>query len=341
MSSPIGGKKREVKSDGFKRYIGFFRGFVSTVNPDRETLNKMFGRETKEDDKELDYTGEKDDVATTKPTFWIETDQKDSDGKPILLAYNIFMKNEVRKDKTETKIQLINQVGDNTWIEAEEDDSVEGGFKYDEDKLYSSFKNFTKIKDWLLPSGEVVSKYKAGAKPNEVEILAPKVYRPALSGEADLIDFMKTWLSDLELYDHESNPNLLLDTADLFRGDFTQLQDLVDSDFANRTYKGDTAPIGFVGLAYVKVDQDDPEKQHQKIFKTFLPAQFMKFINNGCKMPNSWAEGVWKKFMKEIDGDYGPDGHYVLEPLKEYDPSEDFATSTKTRADVTENNSKY
>lgn len=319
--SNFGGKKREVKEfEGFAKYVGFFKGDVVAINPDRSQLNKLLGREDKPEDKEIDYTGDKEGVDFARVTFWLSAENHDN----LLLSHTITIKNEVRRNKSKEKIQLINQVGDTTWVEADEDN------EFNEETIFDSFKNFTNVTEWLLPNGEISPKYEFKAKPapGAVEVLGPKKYRPALIGEEELAEFLKKWLN-FEYKDPETD--ILLDTRKLFGGNFKILQEQVGTEVA----------VFFVALAYVRVDEEDGDKQYQRIFKKLLPANFMKFINNGCKFPNNFTQKKWDEFVAECEGEYGPDGAYVLEPLKAYDPQDDFATSKSTKADVTETNSKY
>lgn len=325
----IQGEKKEVKqSFENKKYVGFFKGRVKAINPTREQLNEMFGNEDKEGDKEIEYTSTKDGVEATRVVFWIEVENKPG----VFLSHSIQLKNEIRKNKDGDKIQVINSVGDTAWPEADEDGD------YDEKALFDNFKHFTNVTKWVLPNGDESEKWAKGAKPAKdgVEVIAPKQYHPAVVGEADLVDFIKVWLGRLELRKNinpKNPPAILLNTKKLFAGNFKDLTSQLNGSFDD---------LPFVGLAFVQVDREDPDKQYQKIFRHFLPGGFMKYINNGCKMPDKYSQDVWDKFMAEVEGEYGPSGKYVLEPLKEYDPNEDVAASKQTKADkITKTNSQY
>jgi hypothetical protein len=320
--SAIGGKKREEKNfDSFAKYVGFFKGEVAAINPDRAQLNKLLGRESKEEDKEIDYTGEKDGVRYAKITFWLAVEGHEG----VYIPHTIKVTEDIKRNKAEDKIQLVNQVGESTYVEADEDN------EYNEESLFESFKNFTKVNEWVLKNGELSDKWDVGAKPapGGVEILAPKNYRPALVGEGDLYEFIKVWLNKLDYKDESTK--ILLDSRKLFGGNFKDIQAMIGCEFE----------VPFVALAFVRVDEDDTDKQYQQIYKKFLPANFMKFINNGNRMPNKFSQNKWADFMKECEGEYGPNGFYVLEPLKEYNPDDDFATRETTKADVTPTNNKY
>lgn len=322
MSTVIGGKKKEKQFDSFAKYIGFFKGYVAAVNPDRDDLNKLLGKEGSDNDKELDYTGEKEGVRTARITFWLGVDGHDG----LYIPHTIMLKEEPWRNKAGDKIQLVNQTGDSQWVEADEDNN------YSTKELFDSFLAFTNVLSWKAPNGDISEKYSKGAKPEEVENLGDKIHRIAVVGESELLDFMKVWMPELDLRDPSAN--LLLDTNKLFGGNFKDLTDLIGNDFSVRKHQGNTVPIGFTALAYVRVDDDDPDKQYQKVFRNFLPAKFIKFINNGGKIPDKYSQDTWEKFMKEVDGDYGPDGQFVLEPLKEYNPDDDFYASSETRPDV-------
>jgi hypothetical protein len=321
--SGIGGKKREpVNFETGPKYVGFFKGRVVSVSPNATDLGKLLGEEIDEDkDKRVKYTGEKDGNDTVKITFYLEVDGKEG----LYIPYNIILRNDIRKNKLEDKIQLINSVGETAWVEIDDDGN------YDANSTFDSFRHFVKVLNWKLPNGDIVDKYEQGAKANETEILGDKTFRPALYGEEELAEFLKSWLGKLDFKD--SGTSILLDTKKLFAGNFKELSGQVNGEF----------DVPCVYLANVEVDETDPDKQYQKVFKKTLPANFMKFINNGCKMPNTFTQSVWDRFMKEAEADYGVRGAYALEAIREYNPEEDLATSDKTKADaeVTDNNSKY
>lgn len=312
----ITGSKKETKQFDNKKYIGFFKGRVKLVSPSRDELNELFSLEGKDDDKEIEYTGEKEGVDTARIVFWMDVEGM----RDVYLTYNISLKNEIRRNKAGDKIQLVNQVGDNTWVEADNDDS------YDDSGLFDNFKGFTKVNMWKLPNGEESEKWQRGAKPapGAVEVIADKKFRAALVGESDLLDFLKVWLNRLE-FKKDPETNILLDMDKLFSGDFSDLTSQIGGDFDD---------IPFVGLAYVQVDEEDSEKQYQKVYRHFLPGNMMKFIKNGMNFgTDKFAQDTWNKFMAEVEGDYPPQGDFILEPLREYDPATDVATSDKTKAE--------
>lgn len=318
----VGGSKKVRKEfEGFSKYIGLFKGTVATINPTKEELNRLQGVENQDTDKELTYTGEKDGVETAKVTFWLEVEGEDG----LFLPYTINLKNKVMRNKAGDKIQLVNCVGDTQWVEADEND------EYSTEGLFENFMNFQKVLTWKNANDEILDGWEKGAKPAEVEFLGKKEFRPALVGEADLYEFMKAWLTEIDL--NLPDAGLLLETKKLFNGNFKELQSLVGSELDTREYKGETAKTGLVALAYVSVDDADTDKQYQRIFKKFLPAYFIKYINLGNKFPDAKKQGVFDKWLKEVEGQYGVDGDYVLEPLKLYDPNEDIQTSKSTRPD--------
>lgn len=338
----ITGSQKTVTESKFSRYIGLFRGHVVAVNPSREELNALRGVEDSPDDKPLTYTKEEDGLRKAVITFWIEVDgKKDVDGKAILLPHTIVLKDRTRRNKAGDKIQLINQLGSDQWVVADEDNN------YNPEDLFESFTNFTRVTKWQK-DGKESDKWFKGAKPapGGVEILGDKTFRIAMDGEGELVSFLKVWLGGLETRDFKQDGtlntscNLLLDLEQFLNGNFEDLQ-LVGSSFADREYQGNSTPIGFVGLAYVRVDEEDPSKQYQKVFNLFLPANFIKFINNGNTMPSQFAKDKWAEFVEEVEGEHGLKDAYVLEPLREYDSNEDIAASPKTRPDVDDDGPGY
>lgn len=324
----ITGSTKETNTNtGFTKYIGFFKGHVVEINPTRDKLNKLLGNE-EDNDKEIEYLGEKEGVDTVNLTFWLRVDG----WKDLLLPHRIRLRNEVRRNNNGDKIQLINSVGDTTWVEADENN------EFDESLLKEMFTDFSIVKSWRTPDGEVSEKYKNGAKPHETESIGKKQYRPALYGEEDLAEFMKAWLSKIDL--RKADANILVDTKALFKGNYKELTSLINSEYDSEVKGGDLIPVGMVGNAFVRIDEENTDKVYQQIYKNFLPANFMRYINNGCKF-DQYTQKRWDKYTAELTGEHGIRGEYILEPLKEYDPEMETASHIPPAENVTETNSRY
>lgn len=149
----------------------------------------------------------------------------------------------------------------------------------------------------------------------EKKPIGEKEYRKALIGEESLGLFMKAWLGKLN-FNHTTTA-VDIDPKKLIKGNFKEMQSLIeDEDFTTK----------FVGLLGVKTDDNDDTKQYQVIYKgAYLPYQMMKHINNGIVFPNEYTKNSWKRFVEKVSGEYGFKAFYKLEPMSNYDKSEDLA----------------
>lgn len=169
----------------------------------------------------------------------------------------------------------------------------------------------------------------------EKEVIGKKTYRKALVGEEELANFIRAWLNKLNF----NNPatDVTISTKDLFAGKFKELQEQVDGDFV-------TPFVALFGVRTVvpKEGEEGEIKKYQAIYgKNFLQSQFIKFINNGNKMPNDYTKKQWSRFVEEVSGEYGANFYYELEPLTEYDAERDLIGSGEKLKDLTAEDSKY
>jgi hypothetical protein len=137
-------------------------------------------------------------------------------------------------------------------------------------------------------------------------------YRVAKKGEAELMEFVRNWLQDIQLnVDKGGNKNnILLDMAKLFAGDVRELNDLVHSEFAGTT----------TALACVRTKTTpDGIKQYQNVFnKKFLPGYCIKYFTGSGKTTPQFVE----EFKAEVSGEHGCKDFFVLEPLRDYKEGE-------------------
>jgi hypothetical protein len=115
--SGIAGKKREVKE--FSLRVGVGEVEVVAVNPDREDLCSILGRDI---EKDPEYIGEKDvdgvKVKTARISFYVK-DKNSEDGKIDQVTF--FLEDRDRMNKNGDKFQYINSVGTTTWGAKESD----------------------------------------------------------------------------------------------------------------------------------------------------------------------------------------------------------------------------
>lgn len=160
--------------------------------------------------------------------------------------------------------------------------------------------------------------------------IGEKQVRKALVGEEELGTILRSWLGKLNWNDPETS--VVVDTSKLFKEDFSELKDQVNGDYSS----------SFVALLGVKTDENDTEKQYQQVYgKSFLPAGFMTYIENGFNFKTDYSKRVWQKFQEEVTGEYGFSSFYELDVIKPYDKSQDPAFGGGSIVTSTPTNSKF
>lgn len=279
--------------DEISKVVGLGEFKVVSINPTREQLNKLLGKEDSDDDKEIEYVSEKDSVDRVRIVFWLQ-EQKSK----RLIPHSIMLVKENRLNNNADKVQLINQLGDTTWCP----------FVKDGDEITDEI-DYSGVLSWFK---EFQNKDK--------EKIADKTYKIAYQGEEELLCFLRGWLNGVNLYpatpDDCINTVFLENVDKLFSGNVKELTGEIDGLFSKQS---------FVALTGVSTSKDDSTKQYQQVFsKGFLPGNFMKFINNGNTFPTAWTKKIWEKFVKNVESQFK--AFYKLEPLQDYNPAEDIAT---------------
>jgi len=158
-------------------------------------------------------------------------------------------------------------------------------------------------------------------------------YRVAYTGEEDLYNFMRNWLSELDYRHAETTLNL--DWKKLMNGNIKDIKDQIDGEWCS----------SIVALAtVVSRVKDDETKEYQGIWsKGFLsPYTLRNFklvdYSNQEVLDKLAAKKKdlkpHERFVKQITGEYGCKDFYVLEALKEYDPDENIVSSDETKIEV-------
>lgn len=206
--------KGQVSTEGasIKRYIGVASVFILGINPTKEELEKLFGREL---DNAPEYVGEteigeegnKRKVAQVRLDFICKADPekyKDGEGKPLdfVNRISLYIRKEYRYNRDQTKVQVIDKYGNTAWVSVED------------------------AKNHVIPV------YSNG--PANID----KDYRPAYVGEEELIKFLIAYLnisSPLKFVRDENkfvwqDADKLSDSEatlehieDYFKGDFSEL----------------------------------------------------------------------------------------------------------------------
>ncbi len=117
----VKGKQREQKEFAKKFYVGFTTVKVVAVNPSREEINKLVGKEDSPDDKEMVYLGEdQEGNERLRLAFWLK-DVKTGE----LYPYSFNLTNKERRNKDNTKVQIINSTCGTTWVPVDENGKVD------------------------------------------------------------------------------------------------------------------------------------------------------------------------------------------------------------------------
>lgn len=157
------------------------------------------------------------------------------------------------------------------------------------------------------------------------EVKGDKQYREAKVGEANLYTFMRNWLGKVNFWD--AGTDVLLDTKKLMRGNVSELTTLMNSEF--------TTTVGVMLEVRVK-ETEDGLKYYQGVYnKNFLPGYLMKVVRNTASSEDKdWTTNkIIKKFVEEIEGDYGSKNIYILDVMQPFDESMSVASSNETVSD--------
>ena len=141
----------------FPKYIGVGVFNVVAVNPSKEEMEAIYGRDI---EKEPEYTSkdEETNVAQVRIDFIVKTVPEKNNGIELLSKISFFLKDEARLNKEKTKIQVINKYGETAWVTIEQ---LQAG-KYEVPETMSWFEG---------------------------------PYRPTCAGEAELTDFLKIYMN--------------------------------------------------------------------------------------------------------------------------------------------------
>lgn len=145
-------------------------------------------------------------------------------------------------------------------------------------------------------------------------------YRKAHVGEADFMEFMRSWMTGIELNVEKggNRNNILTDIDKFYKGNCKEIQDLVNSEFAGTVVCPVTVQTKLV---------DGEIKHYQKVYnKRFLPGYAIKYFEN----PHAEYPKSVSRFIDDMKGEFGPKEYFVLEPLRDYDPAENPVESGDT-----------
>lgn len=325
------GTKRENTGGERQLKIGWTESKVISACPTTEELGKI-GIDV---DEEPEYIKEnKEGTNVARIDFWME-DVKSG----YKYKRSFFLEDSVSETKAKEgeeagfkkKTQYINQVGESGWAESKKD-------------LQARFTKFRK---------------KVKGTEDEYEEYGDKSFRVAKKGEADLMAFIKMWLSGCNFYDVDTN--ILLDMKKIFNGNFKEIKEQVGGELAIIEKGGKEYPSTICEVLEVKtVDGEEGVKEYQSVWRRSVPGWLMKTIRNtqftkeniakwlkeGKRKDNPdgtrWLKDHEKLAVEISLGEYKSKNFYSLEPLHDYNSEENFVTGEKPKKQgITEENDSY
>lgn len=282
-----------------KKYVGIGACKVIAINPTQEQLCALMGWESKDDDREIEYSKSEVDVkyvedgiekiATAKQVFidFILEEIKTKTRHKLRFSVTDFY----RRNKLGTKMQFINQHGGTCWVDDEAN----------------------------LPEWFTHLKY-TNKKGEKIE--AKREYRRARIGEENLFEFLAKW-TDFSKFNLANN--LFLDDMKKFwKGDTSELNPLVT------IYESNTVMCMFgIKTSEVQDAEGNSElKEYQSISNRFFCQG--KHMKSFRLYFNLNFEGLEKdrdlydlnKFVKEVnDSENGFRDYFEMSEITEYIPS--------------------
>ncbi len=276
----IGKQSEEVS---FKLYQGIGAFMVLAVNPNKQELKDITGR----DMEEPVYTGVDDNGNKfTRVTFWIKTSPNApvNNGIEMTTSLNFIITNAYVVSKNTGKTKVIDKYGRTAWVTKEE------------------------------LAAHTVPQYSNGP----ANICTD--YREIYQGEENLINFLISWLnipSPMEyieskkkwvLKENASDSEIVLDFKALFTGNVSEISQLVNTVTTKKTVDN-TVTFNSVYLvkASVGVRTTDDGKQYQNIYNRM-------FVKNGVTNYNKLNSDI--ESFKANGG--APNVEYDTTPLHEY-----------------------
>lgn len=264
--------KGQVSTEGasIKRYVGVASVFILGVNPNKEELEKLYGRELENapeyvGETEVGEGDEKHKVAQVRLDFITKADPekyKDAEGNPLdfISRVSLFIRKEYRYNKEKTKVQVIDKYGNTAWVGVED------------------------AKNHVIPV------YSNG--PANID----KDYRPAYYGEEDLIKFLIAYLnipSPLK-YVKDENKFVWQDAAKLPDSEATleHIEDYFKGDFSELATILGYQPNNKVKVLF-GVRTTDDNKQYQTVYtRMFLKNSVTDYSRLDADVKNTQEAGA-------------------------------------------------
>ena len=251
-----------------KKYTGVGSVGVLAVNPNKETLEKLYNTTINDDpsylsEVEVGPEGNKYTVPQVRIDFIVQTDPEKCNGIDMKTKIPFFITKEVRYNRDRSKVQVINKYGETTWLPIEN--------------------------------------AKSGTIPSNLNWFEPADFRPAYIGEEDLTGFLKAYLNIPNKSYRKSNgevvelPNKADAEARLdkienyFKGDYSELREAISLQPKNRVK----------GLFGVRTTEDG--KQYQAVYvQKFLKNSVTDYSKLDAELQDRKAAGAYPNTEFEV-----------------------------------------
>ena len=267
----VGKTSESTETQEFKRYIGVGSSYVIAVNPTKKELEEIYGSEQKEPEYIVD--GERGKEARIH--FIVKTDPEQNNGINIITRLMFTLRAAVAYNRDETKVQVLDTYGNSTWAKVED---AKAGVKL------------------LSADGK--------------ELKIDTKYRMACVGEADLVQFLKTYLGVPDAFKYTNGSWTKKDNADECVFGLENVKDYFKGNFSELREALALQPNNKVKLLY-GIRTSDDGKQYQAI------ASRGELI-----LPNNATINAYARLEKNLanakaNGSY-PNTEFKVQELQEY-----------------------
>lgn len=251
-----------------KKYTGVGSVSVLAVNPDKETLEKLYNTTINDgpsylSEVEVGPEGNKYTVPQVRIDFIVQTDPEKCNGIDMKTKIPFFITREVRYNRDRSKVQVINKYGETTWLPIEN--------------------------------------AKSGTVPANLSWFEPADFRPAYIGEEDLTGFLKAYLNipnksyrkasgEVVEIPNKADAEARLDKIDnYFKGDYSELREAISLQPKNRVK----------GLFGVRTTEDG--KQYQAVYtQKFLKNSVTDYSRLDAELQERKAAGAYPTTEFEV-----------------------------------------
>lgn len=248
MAFGSGVESTEETISSFKNYIGIGAYHVVGINPTKKELEKIYGREVKEEPVYI--STDKDGIAQVRIDFIVKSDPSVNNGIEFTTKAVCFLKRKGRRTTDGNKRQFINLYGDTAWLTDEQAKAEE------------------------IPE-------------NMKERFLPVKIRPSYEGEETLVKFLKAYIGIPQVSfkgkmipDPTKAEALLEKVESYFKGDVSEIKNAIGLQPNNRVKLITMVKLTDDNKKYQAIYMTQPMKFSQTDY-TWSYGELEKEIANG------------------------------------------------------------